>query len=767
MSDQGRGNAELVPEPRGSNLTELPYDIIYPITELLHPKDVQALAMVNHYMRITMLRMLWKSVVVRPTLPDIIESIPDEYPSISTARLARHLHFRASVAKLRNPRCIHAEQPYQTTGLRMCPIPAIDNYWPGMERLIAHANSLIARVRRGQLRSFSWDLGVCLPRSVLRQLCSTQPQIESLSITTDSRCMVKVRGEMLRPVSFRGLKRFRWVGPTDIDILSDFIRKNWDNLEVLELDWTTDDLYRNGYTTGSGINLARFIWERPHFFAQPLPNMPVRWPAERLRSLHELRHLSLSRVPLSLELFKQCVDIRKLQSLTLRDCPGWGEVLAAALSVGSPSALTTLEIKGPVASWRSSNNLLECWPWLNFVNALRKLKNLYLGLELEHDETIPSDFWPRWENHKDTIVNQVLHFRERNWSGVGGSEALDVQCLGYWRIHELSSPFTYPSNIRGLGISCDPRLLKNILDPLVNWNTLHMLHIRQTERDVGPRDSYALLEPLRLSWEPQVGKQHLHKEFRKFAQWLFGPRGIASVDILAFGDFAYDEALEGHNFFLIRDDSDNDSPEYLTDTKRWEPLHFRVVTADSGEGAVIIAEWRQLLTACPVWDRLDTAGDLLRQRMLTTYGPTAVWGIPDHPLPPLDTDASEDEESEDFDDENEHDGDDGYNDEDDDCDDDGHENESDGPKAVKNNVISSENGNSEHGSDGIADHESFTSGGGGDSGYDGSTSNHDANQTDGGDEDDQEVAEAQTVQYNTEEAQDETGPSEDESENSE
>ncbi len=45
----------------------------------------------------------------------------------------------------------------------------------------------------------------------------------------------------------------------------------------------------------------------------------------------------------------------------------------------------------------------------------------------------------------------------------------------------------------------------------------------------------------------------LPRKALQFAQWVFSPQGIRSLDVVAFGDFAYGGHMEWNNHILVRD----------------------------------------------------------------------------------------------------------------------------------------------------------------------------------------------------------------------
>lgn len=84
------------------------------------------------------------------------------------------------------------------------------------------------------------------------------------------------------------------------------------------------------------------------------------------------------------------------------------------------------------------------------------------------------------------------------------------------------------------------------------------------------------------------------KAFISFARWAFGPQGIPSLRVLAFGDFSHEDRYEAQRFLVRRLDPLEESrvvseclgfvPLDLADLESWDGL--------SGNGA-------RFLAACP------------------------------------------------------------------------------------------------------------------------------------------------------------------------
>lgn len=88
----------------------------------------------------------------------------------------------------------------------------------------------------------------------------------------------------------------------------------------------------------------------------------------------------------------------------------------------------------------------------------------------------------------------------------------------------------------------------------------------------------------------QVGTLvRLRKEFRQFAEWAFGAQGVSSLQVVAYGDFAYGGRKAHRNIVLCRS---------LDERK-----HYRILRPS--EAMAVLDEHRDMLEALPTAPILD------------------------------------------------------------------------------------------------------------------------------------------------------------------
>ncbi|KAI1288702.1 hypothetical protein F5Y03DRAFT_379384 [Xylaria venustula] len=100
-------------------------------------------------------------------------------------------------------------------------------------------------------------------------------------------------------------------------------------------------------------------------------------------------------------------------------------------------------------------------------------------------------------------------------------------------------------NLECLGLSCAPgKLLKLILEPFRTKQSLNLLHIRQSRETMRRYGSWGLDQADAL--------RGLRIRFRRFLEWAFGPNGLPSLQVVAFGHFATsDGGSQGQHNGLI------------------------------------------------------------------------------------------------------------------------------------------------------------------------------------------------------------------------
>ncbi|ROT35724.1 hypothetical protein SODALDRAFT_328109 [Sodiomyces alkalinus F11] len=154
--------------------------------------------------------------------------------------------------------------------------------------------------------------------------------------------------------------------------------------------------------------------------------------------------------------------------------------------------------------------------------------------------------------------------------------------------------YSFPNPLNELdlecvGLACHPDRLQEVLTPFASKACLRILHIRQSGPDIKRFGSWvfdtveadaglyacfapgkhAIYEADGFSWADLPSLNNtvilpvLDRSFLDFMTWLFGPRGVPSLEILAYGDFSCHGRYLADSFMLRRKQS--------TDSQRsWE-----------------------------------------------------------------------------------------------------------------------------------------------------------------------------------------------------
>ncbi|KAF5688000.1 f-box-like domain-containing protein [Fusarium denticulatum] len=496
------------------------------------------------------------------------------------------------------------------------------------DRLTHKAESITRRFEPHQLHSFSWDLGTCVPPEILGVngiVPLQQPSLRSLSLVTDPTCRTYYDGECeIDLSSFCNLQSLSWRGPNsdNLDVLTVALKNNSTHLRILELDFVNWPELREylGYFSDDEDDMT-------NYFADVVLGLNRRSPRPLFP---RIRVLSLSQVPLSTTM-AHAFNFETLSSLTLRMCPNCDQFVERVVQLNHPIKLKKLEMQESDASHEWSETFL-----LDFLNAFEGLEELFIS---ESGPNSALELWGHVAHRHPTLKRLVSHQRRINTNEDSPhfEKPCDMPDLGIFgrsmcRIKEDPSqnPLT-KLDLEFIGLACIPKRLKYILLPFTSKASLEVLHIRQSALDLEQCQSWAINEDAALatlstgsdtsseSGEPfpwtdsgpttptgaredvtfgpnavevaadNNGGCHwppLQHEFHQFVEWAFGPQGIASLDIVAFGDFAHDHRETTYNLLLSRN---NDAMS-----------NFRVLDRYGRDWAEVRDKYRDAMEACPV-----------------------------------------------------------------------------------------------------------------------------------------------------------------------
>ncbi|KAH7108910.1 hypothetical protein EDB81DRAFT_849455 [Dactylonectria macrodidyma] len=532
-----------------------------------------------------------------------LHGLPLLYLSPVSSKYIKHLHFRDSLEGWCY-RCPHSNGP-RKADLVVYDLDDDDLYdlddgdskddeldcldgvdWGTHSRNFDHLSFASGIIVNGlshrQLRSFSWDLGTCIPEAVLGPsgiITLRQDSVENISLTTDPYCSIDhddmiawcphtyTQGSIIHLDNFQNLKSFRWRGPRseDIDTLSSAIKNNRTNLIKLELDFVSwadehDDWFPPT-TQSNGCPLLMRILGMPSY-----PSLPL---------FPQLQQLSISYATIG-PAFASALDMHSLVSLKLHYCCGWVRFVEKMTESSIMPKVKTLEI----CQYRGLDEQF------GEEKAIADFLGSFCGLEKLHirfgspglTSWVPTrKFWVSVLRHRGTLKSCILdplwgdrteqiRFASAGQQDPGRQQMILFpqrqniiiqQLLDYYETKPRASVLNL-LDVECLGLRNEPTYLRRTLLPFAEKHCLKIIHIRTglaNSREwlwvwkgfvesegwmKGWSGSYCGAD-LRALW-PNVtdlhGRYRLQDKFCGFIEWAFGARGIASLRAIVVGDFS-------------------------------------------------------------------------------------------------------------------------------------------------------------------------------------------------------------------------------------
>jgi hypothetical protein len=101
------------------------------------------------------------------------------------------------------------------------------------------------------------------------------------------------------------------------------------------------------------------------------------------------------------------------------------------------------------------------------------------------------------------------------------------------------------------------------------------------------------------NWQREPGMDLMYKprptqDLHFFANWAFGPTGIQSLSVIAFGDFSYNERYASENVFLCRNELQD-----KRDVGAHQRYNYRQITSSDHSAWGLVEKHRNALEACP------------------------------------------------------------------------------------------------------------------------------------------------------------------------
>lgn len=422
-----------------------------------------------------------------------------------------------------------------------------------------------------------------------------QQNLESIRLVTDGKCQWNEEGDLYLALSaFPHLKHLSWVGLSsrnDLKALANALEHISYRLEELEIDLTyhrdlvTDFFPENGHEdTEFALKILKLPTRRlrfPVLTRLALAAVSV-LPGDVMAGQRTLRHIH------------DVFDFGSLQSLRLQDCHGWEELIILLTGRAEPLELRSLEIQ-----WSLFNDPDETYESiLAFLERVPRLQELFIC------STAPGDsleLWQALSRHCPSLRRFVHHQRTINQDREHAlyQTECDVQDLGFTS-SELAEAGNHLGqlNLISLGLCCIPRLLEQgLVANFASKMSLQVLHMRQSGGDLRTKyPSWARSAGVEL---PEARPPRLETSFFDFAQWVFGPSGIRSLRLLAYGDFSYEGRFAHTTLLLCRQDAPRDTQDSDDQDARRFPRFREVRKGEDRQLWELFERERHVLAACP------------------------------------------------------------------------------------------------------------------------------------------------------------------------
>ncbi|EFR02053.1 hypothetical protein MGYG_05056 [Nannizzia gypsea CBS 118893] len=467
----------------------------------------------------------------------------------------------------------------------------------GFRRFKDKVLSVLHQCKEGNLGSFTWELGSCVPQDILGSngyLPLKQKNLTSIRLITDASCAPM--NYSLSP--FTRLTSLSWHGVRereDLTALRECLRVCSHQLVHLDLDFLPRDKIRDGEFDFKSNN-SSFTYE----LLKPFPD-------HHRVSFPKVRELSLANVSLLYtEELTEAFKFSSMRSLTFRYCPDLEELLEYFLFLDEPFYIDRLEIQA-WAEITFEDNPEETdlgTAILNFIGMTRDLKELFLSTS-----RCP-EAWIAIFHHSHTLRNLVFHERAgpEPWElGELLRDAPGPSIMDIWA-WENCAIFNADNKLRleFLGLCCKLEDFSPKFYPEIGDSRVKVLHVRQSGLEIQLklendyyRKSYTLTDLLRGKRKIRVreeedkgkdgndesndgniipqpvcsGNDHdttkpsrsndeatdnrvfpnrALRALGPFATWAFSRAGFRELELLTFGDFSHNGRYSKQNILLCR-----------------------------------------------------------------------------------------------------------------------------------------------------------------------------------------------------------------------
>ena len=400
---------------------DLPTEILEAIFDLLpSKKDLKSLGAISKRFRGLLESRVFETLTIRANEDAITQFDTRPYASLDAShplgclKLIKQVHLKAPFhEKLDQHRCPHRmlyerlpEDSFDTTQSN------------GTVARLPKLIPLLLQLQENSLVSFSWDLGICIPKHILGDqgyLTNKQTRIESLSLITGAGCWhnhLEPNANMLVLSNFPKLRKFSWKGlrtTEELNALRGLFQVNYRVLQDLELDFID--------TVTVMIDRKRAFrdhWEDglPLFTKSILPHETD----GKVKIFVSLDRLALSVFDFSYTEWDilRALNIASLQSLKLHSCPGILGFLSSIVRNGLVLRLKSLDLVAEDDAKESDGVVRSTL--INFLQSFQGLEHLHLMLRAERDrpEQWIYRYWNAILHHSASLKRLIYHERRRS-----------------------------------------------------------------------------------------------------------------------------------------------------------------------------------------------------------------------------------------------------------------------------------------------------------------------------------------------------------------
>ncbi|MCJ1358475.1 MAG: hypothetical protein MMC33_008475 [Icmadophila ericetorum] len=539
-------------------LLDFPPEIIQAIVKQVESlKDLKSLCEVSRSFYHLTIPVLYETVTITATegLHTSFKSMLSSKRAKGHLKMIKNFTLQAPFHRVFFDRCLHFHdgdsELYDEEEFSFC------FYNTGKEVM-----DFLTFVPENSLRSFSWDLGSCIPDHIFGHngaLSVRQKHIEHLSLIGDPSCIDYPGRETYMDLSeFKNLKSISWklllYAQNNIQ-LSACLKANAGHLQSLTIDLGDWDEAMSAWMLDQR-NQEDLSDETDNFFAKRILGLSPHQDNVIFPSLATVSFSSISFVNFEQAMFR-AVNITGLHTLKLWNCERVESLLSVIIAANEPLRLKVFELVQD--SDRTSDYMGDPSSRIlpTFLERFTGLEDLYLLLNDDEYWTAWSDIARGISHHKDSLKRLALHERflnENEYSDQCHSvcdmdialcapeaEILEIEIQDYQRQRQESW------------------YLEDSEDGDVDVDTLNG-HDRLAALSFGRRMISILLQdtpcPLSSKNDKAVSLPgSIHTDMQCLAQWAFGPHGLPDLQILAFGDFSHKGRYKDHTALLCRDEA--------------------------------------------------------------------------------------------------------------------------------------------------------------------------------------------------------------------